>query len=227
MATIRTNFLNDHQVYEFELPPGSSARPEITGVLRKDDGLRAIVYREHAPGEGPAQSPGVTHRFDVMGPSGKVGIYSPNDGSPTLMAFWELARGTLQTFMDDQVACGTDLEGQITEVVRAITIGTSAAGLPIVRVRPPLRWSVPQDQWHVNSVFFAPEEGNTWPAVTLTKEPSWRREGAASLRKTNAIRNESVTNVLQVTAHAAGPVEFDRDLKRYAASMADSMVPVP
>lgn len=227
MATIRTNFLNDRQVYELELPPGSSGSPEMSGVLRVEDGLREIVYREHAPGRGPAQSSVVTHRFDIAGPSGKVGVYSPNDGSPTLIAFWELSRGTLQTFMDDQVACGADLEAELTTVVQSITIDTTGAGLPVVDVHGPVSWSTPQDQWHINAVFFAPASGETWPAVTLTKEPPWRREGAASQRKTDAIRKESVTNVLQITAHVAGPVEHDRDLKHYATRVAESMVPVP
>jgi hypothetical protein len=227
MTTIRANFLNDRQVYEFELPPGASASPELTGVLSLDGGLREIVYRQHAPGRGPAQSPAITHRFDLTGPSGEVGIYSPDDGSPALIAFWQLSRGTLQTFMDDQVACGSDLEAELATVVKSITIDTTTAGLPVVDVRPPLAWSTPRDPWHVNAVLLPPAEGGSWPAVTLTKEPPWRREGAASQRKTDAIRNQSVTNLLHVTAQVAGPVQFERDLRRYAARVAESMVPVP
>lgn len=228
MTAVHSNFLNDEQIYEFELPPGASRRPELTAALKTGPGERQITYREHAPGAGPTESDLITHRFDVIGPSGKVSAFQPSDGSPMLIAFWELEQGTLQTFVADQTGCGSDLlRADLTTVIENMTVQMTAAGLPVVKTQGPVSWSSALDEFTAARMFYAPRDGAAWPAVTLTRRPSWAREGSSSQRMTPAIVNASVTNVLQVTVDVAGPSDVSDDLTRYAQDVAETMVPIP
>lgn len=143
-----------------------------------------------------------------------------------MRAYWRFPKGTLATFLQDDMGCGVDLDLGIRTVIAKTDVTVSRFGLPLVRLRKPLRAGDPRDPLEREMLVFWPQQvADGVPIVKLTREPPWIAEGRR-IERWGVDVASSVTTSLGVTVSAAGPAKYEQDIDRKAQEIAESLVPL-
>jgi len=216
MPVANVHFLSGADV-DVDVPPAYDPTPELTSTVRLD-GARNIVYRPFSAWDPlPERNPLLIQQFVVHTGYTQVTVYrSREEPPPTLVAFWRLPNGYLNTFMQDDYECGADIEGRLRTVIDSVTVRISRRGLPIVSVGPPLQLGDPTQWLQRDQILFVPRDRrNTTSLLALIKDPVWIPEGSAS-RVDGPTAAGFATGTTHVTVRVNGLAEQRTALKQEA-----------
>lgn len=216
MPVAKVHFLSGAEV-DVDVPAAYDPAPELTSTIRLD-GARNIVYRAFSAWEPPPErNPLLIPQFTVHTGYTQVSVYrSREDPPPTLVAFWRLPNGYLNTFIQDDYECGADIEGRLRTVIDNVVVRISRRGLPIVSVRPPLQFGDPTQWLQRDQIFFVPRDRrDTASLLALIKDPAWIPEGSAS-RVDGETAAGFATGTTHVTVRVNGMAEQRAALKAEA-----------
>jgi hypothetical protein len=216
MPVAKVHFLSGADV-DVEVPPAYDPTPEMTSTVRLD-GARSIVYRPFSAWEPPPErNPLLVEQFVVHTGYTQVTVYrSREEPPPTLVAFWRLPNGYLNTFMQDDYECGADIEGRLRTVIDNLVVRISRRGLPIISLRPPLQVGDPSEWLQRDQIQFLPRDrGDVASTLALIKDPVWTPEGSAS-RVDGPTAAGFATGATHVTVRVNGLADQRAALKQEA-----------
>jgi hypothetical protein len=220
---IETQFLTGEERFTLELPEQVDPAPDITTVVRLDDGARDLCFRPN--GEDPDANPQLAHEYDVVKGGARVSVYRSLEESTTVVAYWRLQKGAaLSTFMDDQARCGADVRAGLAMVIDNLSVRRIGDAGVAVDLGGPLRSGDPRDPLQRDRMVFTPRAGSRWPVVKLRREPPWAFEGT-SWRELGESTVVSTMNSLLVNIEVAGPTKHRPELQEQAALIASSLAP--
>jgi hypothetical protein len=226
MPTTNVSFLSGRPV-SVDVPDEFDARaPELMSMIELD-GVRSIAYRPMASWEPPPdRNPLLAPAFSAHTGFTRVSVYrSREDGPATLTAFWHLPEGFLNTFMQDDYECGADIEGRLRTVMEHVSVSVSRNGLPMIRVRPPVRFGSPSAPLQREQIVFMPRDRRRDDvSLTLINDPPWVPEGSAS-RSDGPTAAGFATSSHHVTVRVNGLAKDRAGLKERAERVAGSVRP--
>lgn len=155
-----------------------------------------------------------------------MSVYRTRDEPPpTLVAFWRLPSGYLNTFMQDDYECGADIEGRLRTVIENVTVGVSRLGLPMLSVRAPVRLGSPAQPLQREQILFRPKDEQRDDAtIALINEPPWVPEGSAS-RSDGPTAAGFATSSHHVTVRVNGLADERAALEEQAERIAATVRP--
>lgn len=226
MPTTNVSFLSGRPV-RLDVPDDFDAgAPELMSMIELD-GIRSITYRPAASWEpAPDRNPQLSPAFEAHTGFTRVSVYrSREEPPPTLVAFWHLPNGFLNTFMQDDYECGADIEGRMRTVMENVTVGVSRTGLPMIRVRPPVRFGNSGAPLQREQIVFPPRDRRRDDmSLTLINDPPWVPEGSAS-RSDGPTAAGFATSSHHVTVRLNGLAADRAALKQRAEAVAASVQP--
>lgn len=221
------SFVTTGRSFAFELPDELDPQPDLHGIITYNRIGRFITYRPTAREESPNGHPLRVHRFDMSRNGSTASVYQTMDQPSTWIAYWQVATGYVQTFMDSRGQCEADPAAALRRVIAGITIRTSNAGLPTVEADGDVGLGSPNQPGLRERMIFFPRAQRTrwWPTVMIWNEPPWVPQGTRRWKEEGAAA-VAETNELNMTVEVRGPGERAEELSRHAARISSSAVPL-
>lgn len=220
-------------VYRFELPELFDPAPDLLSTATLDR-ARNVTYRPLSRWTpAPEENPQLEHAYDLSDGFTRIAVYRTIPADPeTLVAFWKLPDGYLNTFMQDDADCGNDIEAQMRTVVSSLTVRISRFGLPTLTFADPVRAGNAAQPIERDKILYFPRDTNAdWPYLTVQREPAWAYEGSGSrtvsgLTTPGSAATATVTTAERVSVTLTGPAEQRDALLTQADEIAASLVKV-
>jgi hypothetical protein len=223
-----TGFLSGRDAFELDLPDEIDPRPLMQSVIIFDGGPRTVIYEPAQWRPDPNGDPSFVRRFDMRTPPSVATVYRTREEPSYVAAFWRVADGWVNTFVDDQTGCGADLEGAMKVLLSHVSVrerrfGRAQTASPTLDLTAPVEPGDPRDAVQRDMIKFLPRQGDA-TEVTLRRMPDWAREGRTT-RSFSALVEASVATAAQVEVTVSGPPDAVERLRGQADAVAASLVP--
>ncbi len=223
MAT-PVKFLTETPSFTVELPPrfGGPSAPDLYSVVLLDGGARELLYEPSDRRPHPREDSILRLLWSTDRGGYEVLVLESRDEPRYTAVFWVLPAGFISTFVQDQSACGSDIQSGVGVLLDSIHVVETASGLPTVVIAPPLSSGDPREPIHRDAAWFRSNTDETdWMALRLQRLPGWVRAGTFA-ESDEAVAQYTVRTDAGLEVMCVGPVRTDADVRAAAAMVAAS-----
>lgn len=142
--------------YSLGLPEAFDPSPELRSTIRLA-GSRHVSYKPKSPASTPpADDPLLARIFQVSTSFTRVVVYRTLDDPYTLIPFWALPDGHLETFVQAEPGCSDEADRRVRAIIRDLGVSISRLGLPLLRFEGEIEGPDPSQWIQREMIVFSP-----------------------------------------------------------------------